>query len=111
MKSDRGGTQTSSNKPVSDWATDFDFLDPEWVENPYPIWEALRSKCPIAHTDRFMGAYLPTRYADVRSISLDTEHFSSRRTILREGRPPVEPAPPITSDPPVHQAQSACPKT
>ena len=105
MKSDRGGTQTSSNKPVSDWATDFDFLDPEWVENPYPIWEALRSKCPIAHTDRFMGAYLPTRYADVRSISLDTEHFSSRRTILREGRPPAEPAPPITSDPPVHQAQ------
>ena len=50
-------------KRVTDWATDFDFLDSEWIENPYPIWDALRSKCPIAHTDRFMGVYLPTREA------------------------------------------------
>jgi cytochrome P450 len=95
----------ATDNSVTDWATDFDFLDPEWVENPYPIWDALRSKCPIAHTNRFMGVYLPTRYADVRSIALDTEHFSSRRPILRDGRPPVQPAPPITSDPPAHQAQ------
>jgi cytochrome P450 len=101
MNSNRDGTQ----KPVINWATDFDFLAPELVENPYPMWDTLRSKCPIAHTDRFMGVYLPTRYADVRAIALDTEHFSSRRTILREGRPPVPPAPPITSDPPAHQAQ------
>lgn len=95
----------STNKAVADWATDFDYLDCEWVENPYPIWDALRSKCPIAHTDRFMGVYLPTRYADVRAIALDTEHFSSRRPIVRDGRPPVQPSPPLTSDPPAHQAQ------
>lgn len=105
MNSNLGGAQTSSNEPVIDWATDFDFLDPAWVDNPYPIWDALRSKCPIAHTDRLMGVYLPTRYGDVRAIALDTEHFSSRRVILRDGRPPVPPAPPITSDPPAHQAQ------
>jgi cytochrome P450 len=101
----KGETHVSSRKPVIDWATDFDYLDPEWVENPYPIWDELRSKCPIAHTDRFMGAYLPTRYEDVRAIASDTEHFSSRRPILRNGRPPVMPAPPLTSDPPAHGPQ------
>jgi len=95
----------STDKRVTDWATDFDFLDSEWIENPYPIWDALRSKCPIAHTDRYMGVYLPTREADVRSIALDTEHFSSRRPVLRDGRLPVPPSPPLTSDPPAHQPQ------
>jgi cytochrome P450 len=90
-------------RPVVDWATDFDHLDPAWVENPYPIWEALRSNCPVAHTHRFQGVYLPTRYDDVRAIANDTEHFSSRRPILRDGRPPVQPTPPLTSDPPAHR--------
>ena len=92
----------SQRPPVIDWSTDFDHLDPCWTENPYPIWDELRQKCPIAHTDRFMGAYFATRYEDVRTIAYDTEHFSSRRPVLRETRPPLTPAPPITSDPPEH---------
>ena len=95
----------SKHPPVKDWATDFDHRDPAWVENPYPIWDALRSKCPIAHTNRYMGVYLPTREADVRAIALDTEHFSSRRPVLRDGRPSVPPSPPLTSDPPAHRPQ------
>jgi hypothetical protein len=91
--------------PVTDWASDFDHLDPEWVDNPYPIWDELRQKCPIAHTDRFMGVYFLSRYEDVRTVAHDAEHFSSRRVAVREGRPPVMPAPPITSDPPAHSAQ------
>jgi len=93
----------SERPPVTDWSTDFDPLDPRWTENPYPIWDDLRQACPIAHTDRFMGAYFPSRYEDVRAIAYDTEHFSSRRPVLRETRPPLLPAPPITSDPPRHR--------
>src|SRR5215467_14081084 len=78
----------SRRPPVKDWETDFDHLDPRWVENPYPIWDELRQKCPIAHTERFMGVYLPTRYEDVRAIAHDTEHFSSHRVVVREGMPP-----------------------
>jgi len=48
-----------SRPPVDDWNTDFDHLDPRWIENPYPIWETLRSKCPIAHTERYRGVYFP----------------------------------------------------
>ena len=46
----------------------------------------MRQKCPIAHTDRFMGAYFPDPHKDVRTIAYDTEHFSSRRIIVREVR-------------------------
>jgi len=93
----------SARPPSSDWATDFDHLDPRWTEDPYPIWDELRQKCPIAHTERFMGAYFPSRYEDVRTVAYDTEHFSSRRPVVRESRPPLLPAPPITSDPPAHR--------
>jgi cytochrome P450 len=93
----------SARKPVSDWATDFDHLDRQWTANPYPIWEELREKCPVAHTERFNGVSFPLRYEDIRSIAYDTEHFSSRKLILFDGDPPIEPAPPVTSDPPAHR--------
>ena len=88
---------------VADWATDFDHLDPRWVNDPFPIWEELRKRCPVARTERFQGVYFPSRYEDVRAIAYDTEHFSSRRIIVRESPPPPIPAPPITSNPPEHR--------
>jgi len=93
----------SARPPVSDWGTDFDHLDPRWVNDPYPIWQELRGTCPVAHTKRYMGVYFPTRYEDVRAVAYDTEHFSSRRIVVRENPPPRVPAPPITSDPPGHR--------
>jgi cytochrome P450 len=90
--------------PVTDWFNDFDHTDPQWTENPFPIWEELRSKCPIVHTDRFLGVYLPTTYEAVKQISYDTESFSSRRIIVRNARPEnIQPTPPINIDPPHHK--------
>jgi cytochrome P450 len=94
----------STGPKVTDWETDFDHLDPAYVANPYPIWDGLRATRPIAHTVRYQGVYLPTRHADIRSIAYDTEHFSSRRVVVRKERPPPLSSPPITSDPPVHRA-------
>ena len=86
-----------------DWATDFDHRDPRWIEDPFPIWDELRGRCPVAHSARFEGgAYFASRYAEVREIAYDSEHFSSRRVIVRERKIPTQPAPPITSDPPEH---------
>jgi cytochrome P450 len=94
----------SSPAPVTDWVNDFDHTDPRWMENPYLIWDELRVKCPVAHTNRFLGVYLPTTYEAVKEICYDTEHFSSRRVVVRNVRPePPPPAPPITSDPPAHK--------
>jgi cytochrome P450 len=93
--------------PVSDWATDFSHVEPEWSADPYLIQDDLRQRCPIAHTGRFGGGWLPTRYEDVAAIAYDTEHFSSRSIIMSNFRPPHEVAPvggspPISSDPPFH---------
>jgi cytochrome P450 len=93
--------------PVANWATDFSHLEPEWAADPYPIQDDLRQRCPIAHTGRFGGAWLPTRYEDVAAIAYDTEHFSSRSIIMSNFRPPLDLAPvggspPISSDPPFH---------
>jgi cytochrome P450 len=94
--------------PVTDWATDFDHTDDEWAEDPYRIWDELRSECPVAHTDRYGGAWLPTRWEDVAAVAYDTERFTSRSVIMSKFRPPMELAPqgiapPISSDPPFHK--------
>ena len=67
---------------------------------------------PVVHTKRFLGCYLPTTYEAVKEIAYDTEHFSSRRIIVRDVRPETTgTAPPITSDPPEHKPakQAAAP--
>jgi cytochrome P450 len=93
--------------PVADWATDFSHLEREYAQHAPEVWEDLRRRCPIAHTDRFGGGWLPTRYEDVAAIAYDTESFSSRAIIMSNFRPPVALAPiggspPISSDPPFH---------
>ena len=89
--------------PVDDWATDFDHTDDAWAANPFPIWDELRQTCPVAHSDRYAGVWLPTRHDDISSIAYDTENFTSRSIIVTEYRPPdFSPqgiAPPISSDP------------
>src|ERR1700753_91075 len=90
--------------PVTDWVNDFDHTDPQWTDDPFPIWEELRAASPIVHTELSLACYMPTTYEAVRAIANDTEHFSSRRVIVRDIRPEqTAKSPPITSDPPEHK--------
>jgi cytochrome P450 len=98
--------------PVSDWATDFDHADPEYNKNAHAIWDQLRGTCPVAHTQRYGGTWLPTTHDLVHEIAYDTDHFSSRGVVVATVKPsdnpdappaPIGGAPPITSDPPFHQ--------
>jgi cytochrome P450 len=93
--------------PVADWATDWSHTEPEWAADPYVIQDDLRQRCPVAHTDRFGGGWLPTRHDDVAAIAYDTERFSSRSIVIsniKAGKDmaPVGVVPPISSDPPFH---------
>ncbi len=79
-------------------------MSDEWANNSPAILADLRERCPVAHTDRFYGAYLVTRYDDIDELSHNTAAFSSRITGVNENHPDkikIE-LPPITLDPPEH---------
>lgn len=101
---------TGRQARVTDWSRDFDHTDPTWVDDPYPIWDQLRRTCPVAHSDRYGGTWLPTTHDLVAEVAYDTEHFTSRSVVVSNLRPtdedlpaPIGLSPPITSDPPFHQ--------
>jgi cytochrome P450 len=108
-------------EPVKDWTADYDIFAREYIKDPFPIWDEIRGKCPVAHTDRWGGSFMPTRYEDLFNIARDIQHFSSRDVLVASVMPAPDQeqpelseedqeliqqynvgAPPITSDPPVH---------
>jgi len=103
----------ASRPPVTDWATDYDIFDQTYITDPYGIWDELRKSCPIAHTERWGGSWLPTSYADVTEIARDIANFPSGNGISvvppPEGTGPgaggpilSSGVPPISADPPLH---------
>jgi hypothetical protein len=103
----------SDAQDIIDWATDYDIFDPRYVNDPFRIWDTLRESCPIAHTTRWGGSWLPTTYEDVTNIARDIETFPSGGGIAvippttndpNAGPPQLLPygVPPISADPPLH---------
>ncbi len=101
-----------TGKSVTDWARDYDIFHPDYIGDPFIIWDDLRESCPVAHTDRWGGSWLPTTYADVMAISHDIGRFSSASVgVLPDNDDAADkPAsaggipvlPPISVDPPLH---------
>lgn len=101
------GDVVKTRPPVQDWHADFDHFDPIFVADPYPIYDELRQHCPVAHSDRLGGYWIPTRYEDLAALAHDPSTFSSRQVVISGGMPMMSDgagygAPPITSDPPFH---------
>jgi len=94
---------------VTDWKTDFDHTHSDYAANAHQIWDDLRAECPVAHTERFGGTWLPTRHEDIAAIAKNENGwYTSRGVVVSEIEPaipaPIGEAPPITSDPPFHAA-------
>ncbi len=95
---------------VTDFATDFDHADAAYNPNAPEVWKAVREGgCPVAHSDRYGGMWVPLTHDTVHEVAYDTDNFSSRSVVPSVGRPgdrslpaPIGAAPPITSDPPFH---------
>jgi cytochrome P450 len=99
-------SELQNRPPVEDWATDFDHFDPRFVADPVPVFDELRGRCPVAHSDRFGGLELLTRYRDVSEVAHDPARFTSRRIVVNEVPTTRRglPLPPINYDPPQHTA-------
>lgn len=72
----------ANTDPVTDWAEDYNIFDADFVSDPYPTWAELRGKCPVAHTDRWGGSYMPVTYDGVTGASKDPAHLSSQQVTV-----------------------------
>jgi cytochrome P450 len=80
----------------------FRLTEPDVAKDPGEFFEDLRSKCPVAHTEKFDGFWMLSRYNDVHDAALKPEVFSSTAGICI----PVIPQPPvicIEQDDPEHR--------
>ena len=105
----------NEQRPVEDWASDFDLFDEGYLEDPSPVWEDLRQRCPIAHTTRWGGAWMATKYDDLREMVRKVPELSSRspavvppdpelrEELIAEVKAHGSENPPITADPPEHK--------
>src|SRR5688572_946068 len=91
---------------ITDWATDFDILDLDYVVHPELRWAEQRETCPIAFTERRQRTWLPVTYEDIAGIAHDVDRFSSRDiAVVSPFAAPINdvfPVPPISSDKPTH---------
>ncbi len=100
--------------PVDDWATDYDVMDAGYTRDPGPVWDELRERCPVAHTTRWGGSFMPTRYNDIQELAKMVPTLSSRTVTVIPPDPDLREEliaelkaygtenPPITADPPEH---------
>ncbi len=65
-----------------DVTTDYDLFDPDFVRDPYPAYDEIRETCPVAHTDRYQGSWMPTSYEDLRDFAAETDLFSSEDVLV-----------------------------
>src|SRR5256885_1588846 len=76
----------------------FDHHSPELAEDCWPVYRALRERCPVAHSDAYGGFWGVSRYEDVAEIARDDYPFSSADGILlpggNAGNIPIEMDPP-----------------
>ena len=108
------GVKNEGGCPVSDWATDYDIMDEGYTTNPSPIWSDLRERCPVAHSTRWGGSWMPTKYEDIQKLANMVPALSSRTVtvippdaqlreeLIADLKAYGNESPPITADPPEH---------
>ncbi|WP_170323599.1 cytochrome P450 [Cryptosporangium phraense] len=94
---------TSAEPTRSGPAEEFDPHDPSiTAENLHTRYDSVRSRCPVSHGSNHGGYWLLTRYADVRSVALNSATFSSAKGVflpaISERRLPL-----LEMDDPEHQ--------
>ena len=64
---------------------DFSMLDPSVSSEPWNLYEVLHEQCPVYQMPE-TGAFVVTRYDDLRLVLKDTEVFSSDVGLLGGGQ-------------------------
>lgn len=85
----------------------YDLHSDRYVQEAHALWGEIRSSgCPVAHSDKWGGSWLPTTYEDIHKVAQNPAVFSSRAAEIAGQVPPKGSGlllPPLTSDPPDHK--------
>jgi cytochrome P450 len=65
---------------------DFDHHSLDYAQNSWDILSKLREEAPIAWSERYGGAWIVTRYEDVKAVFRDDVTFVTRHDIPNNGR-------------------------
>jgi cytochrome P450 len=84
-----------SHTRTSDWT-------PGAVAPPFPEYERLRAKCPVAYSASFGGFFSLFKHEDVVAASRDWKNFSSAKGSPFIELPAMPLAIPLSTDPPAH---------
>jgi cytochrome P450 len=95
-------TAGTENNDVDLSAEHYDPLVWNSLDDPFDALSEMRSKCPVAHSDAHGGFWNVLSYADLVAVSRDNSTFSNFRITIPDNPAPI-PAPPLSTDPPVHQ--------
>lgn len=60
-----------------DWLNKFDHHDPRLARDPFPVYDELRSKCPVTRTDAWGGFWVVSGHREVVEVAKDDARFSS----------------------------------
>src|SRR5438874_255625 len=89
---------------TDEWRRDhFDHLAPELGESFHETLAAMRSGCPVTHSDQHGGFWVATRYDDVLRVAQDWSTFSSAHGLTVPVAPIAVRNLPVEVDPPLHR--------
>jgi cytochrome P450 len=81
---------------------DFDIHDPEEADRVFDTYATMREKCPVAHSSKYGGHFVITRYDDIHDIVRNPQVFSSRIINVPDSIGQDGEMIPIQIDPPDH---------
>lgn len=82
----------------------FDPMNPDFQQNPYPYYDELRANAPVVWSESMQG-FCVAQYEDIMTVLTEPENFSSSKfwpILLGEYDPAPEVQPMISLDPPDH---------
>ncbi|MFD4946774.1 cytochrome P450 [Streptomyces sp. NPDC058409] len=83
---------------------DFDLFSPPAAEDPFTVYDDIRGRCPVVHSENHGGYWIATSYQAVDDVAKNPELFSSVSISVPKNAfgDDLAERPPITLDPPRH---------
>jgi cytochrome P450 len=80
----------------------FDHHDPRLGSDPAEVFEQMRDRAPVAHTDKQGGFWVVSDYDNAKLVLQDAKVFTSEQGVRVPKGEETPPLPPIEMDPPRH---------